>query len=398
MEDLPAPPPSASLEAWTLGELRGLEATNLLRKPRRFQGPQGPTLVENGRVLVNFSSNDYLGLANHPALIAAAAEGLARYGLGAGAARLVCGTLAPHAKLEERIAAFKGTEAALAFSSGYATAVGVIPALVGSEDVVILDKLCHASLIDGARLSGAALRVFPHNNIEKLRSHLAWAREKHPAARVLVVVESIYSMDGDAATLAEIVAGKHAAGAWLMVDEAHALGVIGRGGRGLVEQQGLAAEVEVQMGTFSKALGASGGYVCGSRALVDLLVNRARSFIFSTAPPPALAAAIAAGIDLLDSAEGDLLRQRLWANIRLLAEALPEKIANPQSAILPWIVGEEARALELAEALRSRGFLAPAIRYPTVARGQARLRFTASAAHEAKEIAALKIALAELIA
>lgn len=390
--------PDPRLDAWAADELRQLEATNLRRKPRRYQGPQGSALTEDtaegfARTLINFSSNDYLGLANHPALLAAAAEGLAQHGLGAGAARLVCGTLAPHARLEERLAEFKGTEAALAFSSGYATAVGVIPALVGAGDVVILDKLSHASLIDGARLSGATIRVFPHNNLVKLADHLAWARAKFPQARVLVVVESIYSMDGDAAPLEEIVRLKNENGAWLMVDEAHALGVRGRGGRGLAEALGVGDQVEVQMGTFSKALGVSGGYVCGSRALIDLLVNRARSFIFSTAPPPALAAAITAGIDLLDSAEGEALRKKLWANIRELASALPEGPDDPASAILPWIIGDAAEALGRADWLRQEGYLVPAIRYPTVAKGQARLRFTASAAHSPEDIEGLRKAL-----
>jgi 8-amino-7-oxononanoate synthase len=393
----PEPPsPFPSLDSWAAEELEALERAHLRRRTRPYAGPQGAALRDAaGRELVNFSSNDYLGLANYPALVEAARAALAEHGLGAGAARLVCGTLGPHAALEERLAAFKGTAAALAFSSGYAAAVGTIPSIAGSGDVVILDKLCHASLIDGARLSGATLRVFPHNHTGKLAQHLAWARAKMPGARVLVVVESVYSMDGDRAPLAEIVRLKDEAGAWLLVDEAHGLGVLGRGGRGLAEELGVGGRVELQMGTFSKALGVSGGYLCGSRAAIDLLVNRARSFIFSTAPPPALAAAIAAGIDLLDSGEGAELRGKLWRNINVLAAILPGNVAA-ESAILPWIVGEEARALALAEELRERGFLVPAIRYPTVGKGQARLRFTASAAHSEGDIAGLGAVLAEL--
>ena len=240
-----------------------------------------------GQQLVNFSSNDYLGLANDPRLREAAIDAIEEFGVGAGASRLISGTQSPHVRLETALARWKGTQAALCFSSGYAAAIGTIPALVGKHDVVLLDKLAHASLIDGARLSGAILRVFPHNHLGKLESHLEWAQREHPDRRVLIVTESVFSMDGDRAPLRQLIDLKKRFGAMLLLDEAHAVGVIGPNGRGLAAEEGLAEEVDVQMGTLSKALGVSGGYICGSRGLIEWLVNRARSFIFSTAPPPA---------------------------------------------------------------------------------------------------------------
>jgi glycine C-acetyltransferase/8-amino-7-oxononanoate synthase len=260
-------------------ELAELKSHSLLRRLREFNSAQQPAMETAGKQLVNFSSNDYLGFATEPALKQAAKDAIDQYGVGSGASRLVCGTLTPHVRLEERLAEFKRTAAALCFSSGYAAAVGTIGALAQKEDVVILDKLCHASLIDGAKLSGAVVRVFPHNHLGKLESHLQWAREHYPEARVIVVTESVFSMDGDWAALAEIVEIKNRYDALLLFDEAHAVGVIGDHGRGLADQLGLAGKVDIQMGTMSKALGVSGGYICGGRRLVDLVINRARSFI-----------------------------------------------------------------------------------------------------------------------
>ncbi|HRJ72048.1 MAG TPA: 8-amino-7-oxononanoate synthase, partial [Terrimicrobiaceae bacterium] len=341
----------------------------------------------DGRSVVNFSSNDYLGLAAHPRLREAAHAALDEAGAGAGASRLVCGNHEEHEALDAALASFKQTEAALSFSTGYAAALGTIPALVGEGDVVILDKLSHACLVDGARLSGAAIRVFPHNHIGKLESHLAWAREKFPSGRVLVVAESVYSMDGDAAPLREIVALKDRFGAWLMLDEAHGVGVIGAGGRGLAEACGVAGQIEVQMGTLGKALGSSGAYICGSARLRDFLINRARSFIFSTAPAPACAAASRAALEIVPSAEGSRLREALWKNIAALASGLGQ--AEPASAIIPVILGPETAALDASARLLEGGFLVPAIRYPTVARGAARLRFTVTAVHDAPFISRL---------
>jgi 8-amino-7-oxononanoate synthase len=371
-------------------ELERIESAGLRRSLRILESPQGPEVSCDGRVLANFSSNDYLGLAAHPKLQEAAREALDEAGSGAGASRLVCGTHSRHQRLEAALSRFKQTEAALSFSSGYAAALGTIPALVANGDVVILDKLCHACLVDGARLSGASIRVFPHNRIEKLESHLRWAAEKHPAGRVLVLIESVYSMDGDRAPLREIVDLKDRFAAWLFVDEAHGIGVVGRHGRGLADESGVASRIEVQMGTLGKALGSSGAYICGSDALRDYLINRARSFIFSTAPPPHCAAASCAAVEFLESKEGGALVGKLQENISALAHGLR---APAQSAIFPVILGGEELALEASRTLLEQGFLVPAIRYPTVARNSARLRITVTAAHAPEMIERLVAAL-----
>ena len=380
-------------DAWA-SELAGLETQALLRVLRPVT-PAGPASVRRGgRALVNFSSNDYLGLAAHPAVIESAARAARDYGAGSTASRLVCGSLPPHTALERRLAAFKRTEAALGFACGYSTALGTVPALVGRGDVVVLDKRAHACLVDGARLSGARLRVFPHNDLDRLDAQLAWARRTHPHARVLVITESVFSMDGDLAPLDDIVRIKDAHGAWLLLDEAHATGVIGPAGRGLAAQLGVADRIEVQMGTLGKAAGVAGGYVCGARSLVDLLVNRARSFLFSTAPPPAQAAAAETALGLLEGAEGATRRDRLHDRARRLAAIVPGAPLPPPSPIVPWHIGAESRALEAAAHLETAGFLAPAIRFPTVARGAARVRLTACADHTPDQIAALAVAVA----
>jgi 8-amino-7-oxononanoate synthase len=303
---------------------------------------------------------------------------------------LISGTPSPHVRLESALAKWKGTEAALCFSSGHAAALGTIPALVGKNDIILLDKLCHASLIDGAKLSGATLRVFPHNHLGKLKSLLEWGCRKDSAARILIVTESVFSMDGDRAPLREIIALKKAFGAQLFLDEAHAVGVIGPNGRGLAAEENFSQEVDVQMGTLSKAFGASGGYICGPRNMIEWLINRARSFIFSTAPPPALAAAANAAVDFLSSPEGEKRRRLLWRKIDILAEELQ---VRPASAIVPWIIGDEQATLAGARSLQDEGFFAPAIRYPTVAKGSGRLRVTVSAAHEEAELRSLGAAI-----
>jgi 8-amino-7-oxononanoate synthase len=359
-------------------ELERIENAGLRRTLRILDSSQGPEVSCDGRVLANFSSNDYLGLAAHPKLRKAAHDALDEAGSGAGASRLVCGTHSYHQRLEEALARFKQTETALSFSSGYAAALGTIPALVANGDVIILDKLCHACLVDGAHLSGASMRVFPHNRIEKLESHLQWAAQTHPAARVLVLIESVYSMDGDRAPLGEIVDLKDRFGAWLFVDEAHGVGVVGKHGRGLADELGVSDRVEVQMGTLGKALGSCGAYICGSAALRDYLINRARSFIFSTAAPPHCAAASCTAVELLESNEGGALVKKLQKNISALAGGLR---APAQSAIFPVIVGREEFAIDASRLLLEKGFLVPAIRYPTVARSSARLRITVTAAH-----------------
>ena len=380
-------------ESSLLSELSSLEKQGLRRSLRVVESSQGTLITIAGRELVNFSSNDYLGLASHPEIASAMAEAAQRWGAGSTASRLICGTSAEHAALEEEIAAAKRTEAALVFSTGVAAATGTIPALVSRGDVVILDKLAHACLIDGVHASGAKMRVFPHNDLAKLESHLKWARETHPKGRTLIVTESVFSMDGDLAPLREIVELKDRHGAILFLDEAHAVGVRGRGAQGLAGELGLAERIEIQMGTLGKALGVSGGYIAGSRTLIDFLINRARSFIFSTAPSPAIAAASRASLRIVQSPEGDALRTRLQENLSLFAGAMKAKL--PPSAIMPLILGGEERALSEAARLQEAGFFVPAIRYPTVPRKTARLRITLSAAHTPEQIRGLAAALRE---
>ena len=375
--------------------LETLGDQGLRRELRRVDSAQGPRIKIGGKTFLNFSSNDYLGLANHPSLKEAAIKAVEKFGAGAGASRLICGSLAPFHELEEALATFKKAGAALTFSTGYAAAIGTICALLGKDDIIVIDKLVHASIVDAARLSGAKLRVFDHNDMADLEKILKWADKNSKAAsgkrqaKVLVVTESIFSMDGDAAPLREIVALKEKYGAWLMVDEAHATGLYGKNRRGLAEELGVSDQIEIQMGTLGKALGASGGYICGSRALVDFLVNRARSFIFSTAPVPAAAAAATAGIQLVQSNEGQSRCDLLWK----LVKQFDSKSA---SAIVPILIGDENEAVAAAAKLRDQNIFIPAIRYPTVARGAARLRLTLTAAHTAEDLAQLTRTLAGL--
>jgi 8-amino-7-oxononanoate synthase len=381
-----------------LDDLRG---QNLFRELRRVDSAQGPRIEIGGKTLLNFSSNDYLGLANHPALKEAAIRAIEKFGAGAGASRLVCGSLAPFHELEETLAAFKKTEAALTFSSGYATALGTICALAGKEDIIILDKLVHASIVDAAKLSGAKLRVFAHNDPNDLADKLRWASANksaigHRPSAILIITESIFSMDGDAAPLREIVELKNKFGAWLMVDEAHATGIFGQNGRGLADELGVSDQIEIQMGTLGKAFGASGGYICGSRTLIDFLVNRARSFIFSTAPIPASAAAATAGVQIVQSNEGETRRKILRERINQLQSAIGNQQSAIPSAIVPLILGDENKALSTATKLREQNIFVPAIRYPTVARGAARLRITLTATHSMNDVSTLVLALKKI--
>ncbi len=363
-------------------ELAELNQASLLRK-----------LATRDGSLQNFSSNDYLGLASHPRIKKCYQDAIGQYGAGSTASRLICGSLPPHRELESLIANAKGTEAALTFSTGYATSVGTITAVVKKGDTVILDKLCHASLIDGARMSGATLRVFPHNHLDKLESLLASsARKSTPDSRILVITESIFSMDGDAAPLQEIATLTRKHGSLLMVDEAHALGVIGPTGMGLAEQLGIQDQIDFHMGTLGKAAGVAGGYLAASQAWVDLLVNRARSFIYSTAPPPAQAAAAAEAIRLIRDEDGRALRKQLWQNIETFRDAA--KRPHPcASAIVPWMIGASDDAVALSTQLRQLGFLVPAIRYPTVPPHTARLRITLNATHDPESVRQLAAAI-----
>lgn len=346
-------------------------------------------ITRGGRELWNFASNDYLGLSTHPSSVDAFIEGIRKFGTGAAASRLVTGTSPAHTALEENLAAAKHAQAALTFSSGYTAALSTIPVICGKGDFVILDKLAHASLIDAARMSAATLRIFPHNHTEKLGNLLVNLRAKHPAARLLVVTESVFSMDGDLCPLLEILELCETHGAELLLDEAHALGILGPTGMGLAEQLGVQKKVHFQMGTFSKALGLSGGYLASSRDWIDLIVNCARPFIYTTAPPPALAHAAHAALHLIRSEEGNALRTKLFQNIALLQR-------NHPSAILPVICGENQAALAASAALAEKGFLAPAIRYPTVPPGTARLRITVSATHPQQAVQELAATLLTL--
>ncbi len=378
---------SKSFDAFLSDALEEIELAGLTRRLTPLETPQLSLVRREDVMVVNFSSNDYLGLAAHPAIRDAAMGEWERGGFGSGASRLICGTMTAHEELEVSIARFKRTPAALAFHSGYAAALGTIPAICGKDDVIIMDKLSHACLIDAARLSGAVLRVFPHNDLNKLESHLAWASRKHPQARVLIVVESVYSMDGDLAPLREIVDLKERFGAWLFLDEAHAVGVLGPSGGGLAEELGIGDRIEVQMGTLGKALGAHGAYVAGSRVLRDYLINRARSFIFSTAPPAPVAVAATKAIEIAQSPEGGRLRECLWKNIRNLATEL--QAPKSESAIIPHILGPENAATSASTELLQKGFLVAAIRFPTVAKGAARLRFTVTSLHHPDQIRSL---------
>ncbi len=377
------------------GELRRADRENLRRRLVPLERASTTDVRSKGAVIRNFSSNDYLGLSTHPALQQAARDAIERSGAGSAASRLVCGSLPEHEHLETSIARFKRTEAALSFSSGYAAALGTIPALAGSRDIIILDKLCHACLVDGARLSGATLRVFPHNDMTALEERLRWARKHHPESRVLILAESVYSMDGDIAPLETMVGLKDAYRAWLLLDEAHGVGVLGADGRGLADLTGLNDRIELQMGTLGKALGASGAYIAGTVALREFLINRARSFIFSTAPAPAAAAAATAAIELLENpATAHPLLEALHQNITHFCETA--NLPHSPTPIIPVILKSEAAALKAARDLNEAGFLVPAIRFPTVPRGTARLRITLSSAHTRQDISALAAALLPL--
>ncbi|MCI0669255.1 MAG: 8-amino-7-oxononanoate synthase [Myxococcaceae bacterium] len=376
---------------WAEAELTALAQKGLRRQLEPLESAQGPVVRVGGRTLVNFSSNDYLGLAAAPDLAAAAAAALSAGGTGAGASRLLVGDTLEHRRLEEELAAFEGTEAAVLFNSGYAANVGVLSALLGPEDVVFSDALNHASIVDGCRLSRARIVIYPHSDADALGQLLT----AHTGRRRLVVTDSVFSMDGDLAPLTRIAALCREHGAALMVDEAHATGVLGPGGAGLVEQLGLQEQVELRMGTLGKALGAYGAYIACARPLAELLVNRARSLVFSTALPPAVCAAASAAVKRV-RADG-ALRERLWRHIHRFASGLSALgfPAEPRSAVFPVVVGAPEAALEASAFLRERGLLVKAIRPPTVPQGTSRLRFSLSASHTEAHVDAALRALEE---
>jgi len=381
---------SSSLDAYAAEKLRALEARHLRR--RLAETARGPNARarRDGRELVSFSCNDYLGLATDPRVVDAAIDAARRYGAGAGAARLVTGNHPLFEELESRLAALKGTESAVVFGSGYLANLGILPVLAGPRDLIVIDELCHSCLSSGAALSRARVETFRHNDAE----HAAAILEEHRNAHrhCLIVTEGVFSMDGDLAPLPRLaeLAAHH--DAWLFTDDAHALGVIGRG-RGSAFAWDPPVRVPLQMGTLSKAAGAYGGYLCASAPVVELIRNRARSFVYSTGlPPPVVAAAIAA-LDIIanepERVSAPLERARLFTELAGLPPA--------QSAIVPVVLGSAERALAASAALEAQGFLVTAIRPPTVPLGTARLRFAFSAAHSPDDVAAVAKAVAALM-
>lgn len=365
---------------WLDDELAGLAAADLLRRRTTHAGPQGPVVRINGREIINFGSNDYLGLASDHRLAAAARKALDDEGCGSGASPLVVGHGQAAERLERRLAEFEGTEAALVFSSGFAANVGVISALVGTGDAVFSDRLNHASIIDGCRLSRATTFVYPHGDCAALETML---REAAGFRRRLIVTDSLFSMDGDLAPLTEITALAQQYGAMLLVDEAHATGVFGERGRGVAEYLDVEGLMDIRIGTLSKALACCGGFVCGRRSLIDWLVNRARSYIFSTALPPSIAAAATAALDIVR--DEPQRRERLLERAQYLADELRRhgwNVGRTGSQIVPLMVGEPRRALDMSAALFERGLWVPAIRPPSVPKGESRLRIGLSAAHD----------------
>ncbi len=367
-------------------ELEDIRSRGLLRSTRLISGRQSAHVLCNDHDVLLLCSNNYLGLADHPALVAASIAAAQHYGTSSGASRLVSGTMALHEQLEHAVASFKKSEAALLFNSGYAANTGIIQALVGRGDVVFSDRLNHASIVDGILLSGARLVRYPHNDYRQL----AVLMEKHAKGRSLIVSDGVFSMDGDIAPLAELVRLKHTHGALLMVDDAHGCGVLGKQGRGSAELLGVGSDIDIQMGTFGKALGSFGAYAAVSAELRELLINRARSFIFSTSLPPSVLAASLAAVELVQTPEGDLLREQLSANTSFFRNSLAEagfNIPPGSTQIVPIVIGSAVTTMQFSEALLAEGLFAQGIRPPTVPAGTSRLRFTVMATHTHTDLA-----------
>jgi 8-amino-7-oxononanoate synthase len=373
--------------------LEELRERGLYRRMRLIEGAQGPTVTLDGCPVLLLCSNNYLGLADRAEVREAAAEAALRWGAGAGASRLISGNMEPHRKLEERLATFKGYEAALLFGSGYLANTGTIAALAGRGEVVFSDELNHASIVDGCRLSRAETVVYRHNDVE----HLAWCLRQAGGRASLIVTDGVFSMDGDVAPLPQLLELARRHGARLMVDEAHATGAIGPGGRGSVAAAGLSGEVDVVVGTLGKALGSYGAYACASAETIEFLVNSARPFIFSTAPPPPALGAALAALEILE-AEPQLV-ERLQANAETLRNALAVHgldVGSSTTQVVPLEVGEAEVTMEICERALLRGVFAQGIRPPTVPEGSSRLRFTVMATHRRDELlqAAAKVAAA----
>jgi len=381
------------LDAALASDLAALDAAGLRRACRECDGPTGPRALVGGRDVLVLASNDYCDLARDPRVVRAAADAAARWGAGSGGARLTTGSQPPHAALERHLAAFKGAEDALLFGTGYMANVGAISALCGKGDAILSDELNHASIIDGCRLSRAAVTVYRHNDMDDLARALDAASA---ARRVLVVSDAVFSMDGDLLDLPRFLALCRAHGAVSMIDEAHATGVLGATGRGLCEHFGC-GRPDVLMGTLSKALGSAGGFVAGSRVLVDFLRNRARSFIFSTSLPASAAAAADAALAALEAEPERAAAARENAAFLVRELAARGVAAATRSAIVPIPVGDETAAVRASERLLAEGVWIPAIRYPTVARGAARLRASVMSAHTREDLAFAADAIARAL-
>ena len=367
--------------------LQDLRAKGVAPKLRVLEGEQKPVCSFDGREVVNLASNNYLGLTTHRALRRASVEAVRKLGVGAGAVRSIAGTMKLHMELEEQIAQFKQVEACVVFQSGFSANAGTVSAVLGKDDLIVSDELNHASIIDGARLSKATIKVFRHKDLADceriLEEHASFSGKK------LIITDGVFSMDGDIAPLPQLcdLAERH--GCIMMVDDAHASGVLGRGGRGSIDHFNCHGRVHIQVGTLSKAIGSMGGYVCGSRDLIDFLYLRARPFLFSTSHPPATAAACQAAFALLDSAEGEKLVKKLWANTKFFKKELKKRgfqFQTSETPIIPIHVGDAAKAFEFSRRLFDAGVFAPAVGYPTVAEGKARLRAIVSASHKREHL------------
>ncbi len=376
----------STLQNWLGEQIELLKTQKLYKIPKILDSPAGGRVTMNGKEVVNFSSNNYLGLANHPKVKQAALDSIERWGVGAGAVRWIGGTMSVHDELETRLARFKNVEAVLVFTSGFTANSGCIPAVLTDKDVVISDELNHASIIDGVRLSSAEYRksqgwVYAHKDMNALEDCLKRAQEKG-FHKKMIITDGVFSMDGDIAPLPEIVSLAERFGAFVMVDDAHASGVLGKNGAGSTSHFNLYGRVDIQLGTLSKALGVVGGYIAGSAMLKDWLINRGRPYLFSTAHPPMVAAALIAALDVMENDPGPM--QRLWDNARLWQTMLTDAgfdTMGTETPITPVFVGDEGRAQEMERFLWEEGVYALAIMFPTVGRGKARLRTMPNATH-----------------
>ena len=361
-------------------ELNDLRQKGLYQRLRVLEGEQLPVASFDGRRVINLSSNNYLGLTTHPKLREAARRALEKYGAGSGSVRTIAGTMSIHLALEEKIAAFKNVEACVVFQSGFAANAGTVQAVLGKDDIIISDELNHASIIDGCRLSRAAIRVFPHKDVTAAERILAETAAL--PGRKLLITDGVFSMEGDIAALPDLVSLAEEYGAIMMVDDAHSSGVLGRNGRGSIDHFGVHGRVHIQVGTLSKAIGVLGGYVCGSRDLIEFLYHRARPFLFSTSHPPSVAASCLAAFEILDQEPG--LIEQLWENTRFFKKGLAALGFNTglsETPITPVIVGEAALAHQFSRELFQAGVFAQGIGYPTVAHGKARIRTIVTATH-----------------